>query len=119
MSASQRQQKRRNNAGVMLTWLRAVKISWREALRRTAAYTISILLLPRSTIVTLLWLRHRCFKQCFVVSSRFYEFLVQLLKVIWPASVCRNFHPTPSYIPFFCVYFPINSISFGRIARVL
>ena len=44
-------------------WLRAVKVSWREALRRAAAAaaattTISIWLLPRSTVVTLLWLHH-------------------------------------------------------------
>jgi hypothetical protein len=47
------------NAVDISTWLRAVKVSWREALRRAATTTtISIWLLPRSTVVTLLWLRH-------------------------------------------------------------
>jgi len=48
-----------SNAVDISTWLRAVKVSWREVLRRAATTTtISIWLLPRSTVVTLLWLRH-------------------------------------------------------------
>jgi hypothetical protein len=47
------------NAVEISTWLRAVEVSWREALRRAATTTtISIWLLPRSAVVTLLWLRH-------------------------------------------------------------
>jgi hypothetical protein len=50
------------NAVEISTWLRAVEVSWREALRRAATTAtttaISIWLLPGSTVVALLWLRH-------------------------------------------------------------
>jgi hypothetical protein len=87
----------------VLTWLRAVEVSGREALRwataTATATAVSVWLLSRSTVVTLRWLGHRCLKHCFVVPSRFDEFLVQLLKVICPISVSKTPTHTHTHIP--------------------
>lgn len=75
--------------------------------------------LTRSSIWCLPRLCHRRLQKRLIITSRLDELLVQLGKFVWYVSASKTCYPRNCPIsPFFCEYFPINSINLGRIAKV-
>lgn len=61
---------------------------------------------------------HRGLQESFIVPPGLDELLIQLCEIIWEAVSRQITSSTKNNIPFFCEYFSMSRISFGRIAVV-
>ena len=98
--------------------LRRGALTW--ILRSCAGVAFSDLRRPDSVllIVGRGSVRHGRLEERLVVSSRLDELFVQLCEIVCAMSAAVPLRGAVLHIPFFCEYFSMSLISFGRMASV-